>query len=232
MHTAYDHLTASLLRLRVRFVILSLQWRARWHRAEVACKIDLDARLGRRLRISVESGTRNILRIERGSRLWDDVRIELRGGSLLVGAGVDVKPRCVLGVGGDLTLSGGNVLQQGCILHCDDAITMREHCSLGEYTTVIDSSHVPGGPDGAWLHRIKTSPIVIERNAWICAKATIARGVRIGEGAVVGANSLVVKDVPAGTLASGIPAQIARQLVTEPPLSNGGAMPASLIPPS
>ena len=81
---------------------------------------------------------------------------------------------------------------------------------------MIDSSHVLGGPDGEWLHRIKTAPVVIGRNAWIGAKATIARGVHVGEGAVVAANSLVLKDVPPGQLASGVPAQVVRPLAADP----------------
>ena len=216
MHSAYDHLVAALLRLRVRRLVLMLRWRARWHRAQLVCQIDPTVPIGRRLRISIQPRTRNTVRIESGSRLWDDVRIELRGGSLFIGSGADVKSRCVLGVGGVLQIRGGNVLQYGCIIHCDEAVTLESHAGLGEYTTVIDSSHVVGGPDGEWLHQIKTVPVVIGRNAWIGAKATIGRGVRVGEGAVVGANSLVVKDVPLGHLASGVPAQVIRPLAGEP----------------
>jgi acetyltransferase-like isoleucine patch superfamily enzyme len=148
--------------------------------------------------------------------LWDDVRIELRGGSLLIGSGAVVKTRCVLGVGGAIELRGTNLLQHGCIVHCDEAVTLEEYAVLAEYATVIDSSHVLGGPDGEWLHRVKTSPVVIGRNAWIGAKATIARGVHVGQGAVVSANSLVVKDVPPGHLVSGVPAQVIRPLAEEP----------------
>lgn len=221
MHGVYDRFVRALLRLRVRLVVLSLRWRCRWHRAELVCDIDADVRIGRRLRISVQAGTRNLVRIEHGSQLWDDVRIELRGGSLLIGPGSVVKARCVLGVGGALELQGGNTLQPGCIIHCDQAITLEEHAGLGEYTTVIDSSHMLGLPDGEWVHRIKTSPVVVGRDAWIGAKATLARGVHVGQGAVVSANSLIVKDVPPGHLASGVPAQVIRDLTEEPPRSTG-----------
>jgi acetyltransferase-like isoleucine patch superfamily enzyme len=93
---------------------------------------------------------------------------------------------------------------------------LEEYAVLAEYASVIDSSHVLGGPDGEWLHQVKTSPVVIGRNAWIGAKATIARGVHVGEGAVVSANSLVVKDVPPGHLVSGVPAQVIRPVAEEP----------------
>jgi acetyltransferase-like isoleucine patch superfamily enzyme len=217
MHAVHDRLVAALLRLRIRWVVLALRWRSRWHRAELVCDIDPDVRIGRRLRISVQAGTRNVVRIERGSRLWDDVRIELRGGSLLIGSGADIKTRCVLGVGGVLELQGTNLLQHGCIVHCDEAVTLEEYAVLAEYATVIDSSHVLGGAEGEWLHRVKTAPVVIGRSAWICAKATIARGVHVGDRAVVAANSLVLEDVPPGQLASGVPAQVVGPLAGDPP---------------
>jgi acetyltransferase-like isoleucine patch superfamily enzyme len=216
MHTAFDRLTAVVLRLRHWRTAFALKWRARWHRAELVCSIADDVRIGRRLHISIQAGTRNVVRIEGGSQLWDDVRIELRGGSLLIGAGGVVKSHCVLGVGGVIDFRGGNVLQHGCVIHCDEAITFGEYTGLGEYTTVIDSRHVLGGSDGEWVHRIATAPVVIGRNVWIGSKATIARGVHVGDGAVLSANSLVIKDVPTGHLVSGVPAAIVRPLAELP----------------
>lgn len=54
----------------------------------------------------------------------------------------------------------------------------------------------------------ESRPIVIESRAWIGFKATVLRGVRIGEGAVVAAGSVVTKDVPPYTIAAGIPAAV------------------------
>jgi acetyltransferase-like isoleucine patch superfamily enzyme len=52
--------------------------------------------------------------------------------------------------------------------------------------------------------------VVIEDNVWIGSKATITRGVHIGRGAIIGANSVVTKDVAAGTVVGGIPAHVIR----------------------
>lgn len=54
---------------------------------------------------------------------------------------------------------------------------------------------------------IQTAPIIIEDNVWISFNVTILKGVRIGKNAVVGANSLVLKDVPPYTFVAGTPAQ-------------------------
>ena len=53
----------------------------------------------------------------------------------------------------------------------------------------------------------KPKPVVIESDVMIYMKSTILRGVRIGRGSVVGANSLVNRDVPPFTIVAGVPAK-------------------------
>ena len=53
----------------------------------------------------------------------------------------------------------------------------------------------------------KKGKIIIEKDAWIGTGAVVLPGVRIGEGAVVGANSVVRKDVPPYTVVGGVPAR-------------------------
>ncbi len=55
-------------------------------------------------------------------------------------------------------------------------------------------------------------PVVIEDDAWIAAKAMVLKGVTIGRGAVVGAGSVVTRDVPPFTVVAGNPARPVRQL--------------------
>jgi acetyltransferase-like isoleucine patch superfamily enzyme len=62
-----------------------------------------------------------------------------------------------------------------------------------------------------WSH-VKTAPIVISDKAWIGFNSIILKGVTIGEGAVVGAGSVVTKNVPAWTIAAGNPACIIREI--------------------
>jgi acetyltransferase-like isoleucine patch superfamily enzyme len=57
-----------------------------------------------------------------------------------------------------------------------------------------------------------TSPVVIGNHVWINFGVSILKGVRIGEGAVIGAGSLVTKDVPAWTFAAGVPAKALRPI--------------------
>jgi|SRR5687768_5944843 len=62
---------------------------------------------------------------------------------------------------------------------------------------------------------IETKPVIIEDHVWIGFNAIILKGVRIGQGAIIAAGSVITKDIPAYTLVGGNPAKIIRHLVNE-----------------
>jgi acetyltransferase-like isoleucine patch superfamily enzyme len=62
------------------------------------------------------------------------------------------------------------------------------------------------------VSKVPSAPVVIEDDVWIGAKSTILKGVRIGRGAVVAANSVVTENVEPFTLVAGNPARVVRQL--------------------
>ena len=59
---------------------------------------------------------------------------------------------------------------------------------------------------------VKSGPIVIEDKAWIGFDAVILKGVRVGEGAVIGARSVVTRDVEPYTIVAGNPAKMIRRI--------------------
>lgn len=62
-----------------------------------------------------------------------------------------------------------------------------------------------------WTH-VRSEPVVIESKAWIGARSIVLKGVCVGEGAVIGAGSVVTRDVPPWTLVAGNPATPIREL--------------------
>ena len=54
--------------------------------------------------------------------------------------------------------------------------------------------------------------VVVEKNVWIGDKATVLPGVSIGEGAIIAANAVVTKDVPAYTVVAGCPAKAIKRI--------------------
>lgn len=63
--------------------------------------------------------------------------------------------------------------------------------------------------------RMYTEPAIIGNDVWIGANAIVLQGVKIGDGAVIGAGSVVTKDVPEYSIAVGIPAKIVRKRLEE-----------------
>lgn len=88
-------------------------------------------------------------------------------------------------------------------------LALHDRIEIGNYVCVNDgvkllsASHKLDDP--MWSH--KKAPIVIDDYAWIATNAIILPGVRIGEGAVVGAGAVVSKDVAAYSIVTGNPAQ-------------------------
>ena len=57
--------------------------------------------------------------------------------------------------------------------------------------------------------------MVLGRNVWLGARVIVLPGVTIGDNTVVGAGSVVARNLPAGVLAAGVPARVVRSLPSE-----------------
>jgi acetyltransferase-like isoleucine patch superfamily enzyme len=81
---------------------------------------------------------------------------------------------------------------------------------IGPNVSIIGTRH-PVEPSRRRASTI-AKPIVIERNVWIAAGATIIGGVTVGENSVVAAGSVVTRNVPPNTLVGGSPAMVIRSI--------------------
>ncbi|MCK8495049.1 sugar O-acetyltransferase [Spirosoma sp. RP8] len=88
-------------------------------------------------------------------------------------------------------------------------ITIEDDVKIGPRVNLTTENH-PLNPDER--KTLLTKPIVVKRNAWIGAGATILPGVTIGENAVVAAGALVSRDVPPNTVVAGVPAKVVKDL--------------------
>jgi len=93
-----------------------------------------------------------------------------------------------------------------CVISCSERIVIGPDSMLGAECLVIDSDFhgLPLGQGKA----ARTAPVEIGHHVFIGARSIILKGVRIGDGAVIGAGSVVCSDIPAGCVARGNPALI------------------------
>ena len=75
-------------------------------------------------------------------------------------------------------------------------------------------------PYGTPTDREYAKPITIGSNCWIAGNVTICGGVTIGEGCVIGAGSVVTRNIPANSLAAGVPCRVIREITQEDALEN------------
>lgn len=105
---------------------------------------------------------------------------------------------------------GKNVfINHACSFLDMGGITIEDDVLIGPKVNLITENHpLDPGDRKALL----TKPIIIKRNAWIGAGATILPGVTIGENSVVAAGAVVSRDVPPNVVVGGVPAKIIRSI--------------------
>jgi acetyltransferase-like isoleucine patch superfamily enzyme len=105
---------------------------------------------------------------------------------------------------------GKNVfINHACSFLDMGGITLEDDVLIGPRVNLVTENH-PLDPSDR--RALLTKPIVIKRNAWIGAGATILAGVTVGENSVVAAGAVVSKDVPANTIVAGIPAKVIKSI--------------------
>lgn len=152
------------------------------------------------------SGRSDTIHIGQGSIIRGSLTIFGHGGRIEIG------DWCYLGEGsriwsaarvkiGDRVLISHDVEIHDTVAH---AISAQERHF--QYRELLEGGHQRS------LANVANAPVTINDDVWIGFRCCIMRGVTIGEGAIVAANSLVLDDVPAWTLVGGSPARIIKQL--------------------
>jgi acetyltransferase-like isoleucine patch superfamily enzyme len=112
---------------------------------------------------------------------------------------------------GYITLGNEIRLNRGCTITSYSKISIGDFTIIGEYASIRDANHgmIKGEPMRYQPHT--TSPITIGNDVWIGRGSCILPGVSIGDGAVIGANSVVTNNVPSFSIVAGNPARIIRE---------------------
>lgn len=127
-----------------------------------------------------------------------------------VDEGVLLVPSFYATGGADIRIGRNVFINQNCTFYGLGGIDIADDVMIGPNLSIITSSH-PLGPSERRTS-VLAKPIVIERNVWIAADATIIGGLTVGENSVVAAGSVVTRDVPRNTFAGGNPAKVIRPI--------------------
>lgn len=126
-----------------------------------------------------------------------------------VGRDVQICRRCAISHPYNLVIKDHVLVNINCMLNAEGGLTIGSGVMIGPFTTIWTSNHefsdtkIP-----IRLQGNRYAPVVIEDDVWVGAQVTILAGVRVGQGAIVGAGAVVTKDVPAYAIVAGNPAHI------------------------
>ncbi len=117
------------------------------------------------------------------------------------------RPGAQLTIGRGFGMTGGTICAEQCITIGDDVW-------VGGNCTITDTDFHPLDLAQRLSHPLDgaTAPVVIEDGVFIGMQSLILKGVRIGAHSVIGAGSVVTRDIPPGVIAAGNPARVIRPL--------------------
>ena len=139
-----------------------------------------------------------------------------REGRLEIGPQTLLEPHVWLTAPGRarIRIGSGTFLNIAVMVASLELVEIGDHCMFANGCFVTDSSHRFDDPHlpVTWQGFTSKGPTRIADNVWCGAGVVITSGVTVGERCVIGANSVVTSDIPAFSVAAGVPARVLRQI--------------------
>ena len=140
------------------------------------------------------------------ARNWGDIMLE-EGAALDHGVSIVTNgpPRP-----GKVTIGARTYVNRYTMFDGHQQLEIGRDCMIGPHCYITDGDH--GTAPGRLVRQQPnyTAPVIIEDGVWLGSHVVVLAGVRIGRGAVIGAGSVVTRDIPAGATVYGNPARAKR----------------------
>jgi len=155
------------------------------------------------------------LKIGNRCLLQNEFIFESTGGKITVGDGVFINggvmviSRSSIEIGNDVTIAWG------CTIYDHDSHSISYLDRIADQNLLLLNFHRCNMVANKDWSKVGTAPIRICDYAWLGFEVVVLKGVTIGEGAIVGARSVVTKDVPPWTIAAGNPARVVKEIPFE-----------------
>lgn len=117
--------------------------------------------------------------------------------------------------GYNIHVGDGFYANNNCNILDGARVTFGDHVFIGPYCVFTTAGH-PFDAEERNQGIEYAKPITVGNNVWIGARVCVLPGVTIGDNAVIGAGSVVTRDVPAGVLAAGSPCRVIREIAAKP----------------
>jgi maltose O-acetyltransferase len=164
---------------------------------------ELNRELGRRQELLESLNSVPVARAE-------DRRRALEALLAAIGPGTQIRSPFYCDFGDGIEIGAGTFVNFNCVMLDGAPITVGDQCLLATGVQLITATHPvdPGPRRAAWEQAL---PVSVADGVWLGAGVIVCPGVSIGENTVVGAGSVVTRDLPAGVVAYGNPARVARK---------------------
>jgi len=140
----------------------------------------------------------------------------LREGRLELGEGVLLEPGVWITAPGTarVRIGEGTFLNRNVMVASQQLVEIGAHCMLANGCFVSDASHRFDDLERpvTWQGFESKGPTRIRDNCWLGVGVVVTSGVTIGERCVIGANSVVTRDIPPYSIAAGAPARVLRSI--------------------
>jgi acetyltransferase-like isoleucine patch superfamily enzyme len=146
-----------------------------------------------------------------------DSKIIIGSGCLIEGTLATNTSYSQIKIGNKTFIGGGSIIESACSITIEDNVLISYQCIIQDSDNHSSIYSLRKDDVTDWknreYHNWELTPkkaVLLKKGAWIGARVIILKGVTIGEGSIVGAGSVVTKDVPDWTIVAGNPATIIR----------------------
>jgi maltose O-acetyltransferase len=128
-----------------------------------------------------------------------------------VGPGAHVEPPFHCNYGHNIRAGSGLYMNFGCVVLDNNVVEIGDNVLFGPGVHVYTAHH-PFDPETRAQGYELATPVRVGTDVWVGGGAILCPGVRVGDGSVIGAGSVVASDVPPGVVAAGNPCRVIRKL--------------------
>lgn len=138
---------------------------------------------------------------------------DLRGLLGSVGDGTEILPRFLCDYGTHIAIGVDCFVNYDAVFLDCAPITIGDNVQIGPRTQLLTALHPVDDVEARRAGWESAAPVVLGDNVWLAAGAIVCPGVTIGDHSVIGAGSVVTRDVPPRVLAAGNPCRVIRKLI-------------------